>query len=91
MNCIYFYNDNLRTKIIFLCYIKYKICDIFFFINYHAHSNLKGIKSSDIDFDVLNKMKRLKYVVYDNFYDCFMTPTVHKCKPNSDGNSFCYS
>ncbi|XP_023166746.1 relaxin receptor 2 [Drosophila hydei] len=49
--------------------------------------NLTGIEFERIDFDALNRMTNLKYIVFDRFYFCSMTPHVLMCKPKTDGVS----
>ncbi|XP_032589634.1 relaxin receptor 2 isoform X3 [Drosophila mojavensis] len=49
--------------------------------------NLTGIEFERIDFDALNRMPNLKYIVFDRFYYCSMTPHVLMCKPKTDGVS----
>lgn len=52
-----------------------------------SYLNLTGIDSKDIDFRAINNLENLKYIVYDHFYYCSMTPNVLLCKPNTDGLS----
>ncbi|XP_030562535.1 relaxin receptor 2 [Drosophila novamexicana] len=49
--------------------------------------NLTGIEFERIDFAALNEIRNLKYIVFDRFYYCSMTPHVLMCKPKSDGVS----
>lgn len=52
-----------------------------------SYLNLTGIRSEVIDFKAINDLKSLKYIVYNHFYYCSMTPNVLLCKPNTDGLS----
>ncbi|XP_049303924.1 relaxin receptor 2 [Bactrocera dorsalis] len=52
-----------------------------------SYLNLTGIPFERIDFDAINQMSNLKYIVFERFYFCSMTPQVRMCKPNSDGVS----
>ncbi|EDV92847.1 relaxin receptor 2 [Drosophila grimshawi] len=49
--------------------------------------NLTGIEFDRIDFTALNEMRNLKYIVFERFYYCSMTPQVLMCKPKTDGVS----
>ncbi|XP_065371042.1 relaxin receptor 2 [Calliphora vicina] len=52
-----------------------------------SYLNLTGIRFEMIEFDTIKVMHNLKYIIYDRFYFCSMTPNVRMCKPNSDGVS----
>lgn len=52
-----------------------------------SYLNLTGIRFEMIDFDTIINMTNLKYIIYDRFYFCSMTPNVRLCKPDSDGVS----
>ncbi|XP_067619995.1 relaxin receptor 2 [Eurosta solidaginis] len=52
-----------------------------------SYLNLTGISFEHIEFDAISQMPNLKYIVFDRFYFCSMTPHVRMCKPNSDGVS----
>lgn len=52
-----------------------------------SYLNLNDIKFENIEFDSIQMMTNLKYIIYDRFYYCSMTPNVRLCKPNSDGVS----
>uniref|UniRef100_A0A1A9X1V3 G-protein coupled receptors family 1 profile domain-containing protein n=1 Tax=Glossina brevipalpis TaxID=37001 RepID=A0A1A9X1V3_9MUSC len=52
-----------------------------------SYLNLTGIPFGSIDFEAINAMKNLKYIIYDRFYYCSMTPNVRMCRPISDGVS----
>ncbi|KAH8360182.1 hypothetical protein KR093_011127 [Drosophila rubida] len=49
--------------------------------------NLSGIQFDRIDFAALNEMHSLKYIVFDRFFYCSMTPKVLLCSPKTDGVS----
>lgn len=49
--------------------------------------NLEGIEYEYIDFEAINTKLDLKYVIYEKFYYCSMTPYIKHCKPNTDGVS----
>jgi len=49
--------------------------------------NLTGIRYDHIDFTAINAMRNLKYIIYDRFFYCSMTPRVRMCKPSTDGVS----
>lgn len=49
--------------------------------------NLTGIPFDRIDFNALNEIQKLKYLVFDSFYYCSMTPQVKFCSPKTDGVS----
>ncbi|KAL7730155.1 hypothetical protein ACLKA6_009420 [Drosophila palustris] len=49
--------------------------------------NLTGIPFDRIDFNALNEIQKLKYLVFDSFYYCSMTPQVMFCSPKTDGVS----
>ncbi|XP_055375347.1 relaxin receptor 2 [Condylostylus longicornis] len=42
---------------------------------------------TNIIFIYINRIENLKYIVFDRFYYCSMTPHIKKCKPNTDGVS----
>lgn len=48
---------------------------------------MTGIHFDNIDFDALNNITNLKYIIFERFYYCSMTPQVRICKPISDGIS----
>ncbi|XP_046803911.1 relaxin receptor 2 [Lucilia cuprina] len=52
-----------------------------------SYLNLTGIRFDMIEFDALKVIPNLKYIIYDRFYFCSMTPNIRMCKPNSDGVS----
>uniref|UniRef100_A0A1A9Z6V6 G-protein coupled receptors family 1 profile domain-containing protein n=1 Tax=Glossina pallidipes TaxID=7398 RepID=A0A1A9Z6V6_GLOPL len=52
-----------------------------------SYLNLTGIPFGSIDFETINVMTNLKYIIYDRFYYCSMTPNVRMCRPISDGLS----
>lgn len=52
-----------------------------------SYLNLTGIQFDMIEFDALKIIPNLKYIIYDRFYFCSMTPNVRVCKPNTDGVS----
>ncbi|KAL9887597.1 leucine-rich repeat-containing G protein-coupled receptor 3 isoform 2-T2 [Glossina fuscipes fuscipes] len=52
-----------------------------------SYLNLTGIPFGSIDFESINVMTNLKYIIYDRFYYCSMTPYVRMCRPISDGLS----
>lgn len=52
-----------------------------------SYLNLIGIDYSQIDFTSITAIENLKYIVYDKFYFCSMTPNIRKCKPTTDGVS----
>ncbi|KAL9872967.1 leucine-rich repeat-containing G protein-coupled receptor 3 isoform 4-T4 [Glossina fuscipes fuscipes] len=52
-----------------------------------SYLNLTGIPFGSIDFESINVMTNLKYIIYDRFYYCSMTPNVRMCRPISDGLS----
>ncbi|XP_054086519.1 relaxin receptor 2 [Zeugodacus cucurbitae] len=52
-----------------------------------SYLNLTGIPFERIDFEAINLMSNLKYIEFDRFYFCSMTPQLRMCKPNSDGVS----
>ncbi|EDV53637.1 relaxin receptor 2 [Drosophila erecta] len=49
--------------------------------------NLTGIRYDHIDFEAINSMRNLTYIIYDRFFYCSMTPRVKMCKPSTDGVS----
>ncbi|XP_068158067.1 relaxin receptor 2 [Drosophila tropicalis] len=49
--------------------------------------NLTGIRYERIDFKAINGIRNLKYIIYDRFFYCSMTPHVRMCKPSTDGVS----
>ncbi|XP_033165418.1 relaxin receptor 2 [Drosophila mauritiana] len=49
--------------------------------------NLTGIRYDHIDFEAINSMRNLTYIIYDRFFYCSMTPRVRMCKPSTDGVS----
>ncbi|XP_061389196.1 relaxin receptor 2 [Musca vetustissima] len=52
-----------------------------------SYLNLNGIKFERIDFETIQNMLNLKYIIYDRFYYCSMTPNIRQCKANIDGVS----
>ncbi|TMW39639.1 hypothetical protein DOY81_015281, partial [Sarcophaga bullata] len=42
-----------------------------------SYLNLTGIGFDMIEFDTIKMMPKLKYIIYDRFYFCSMTPNVH--------------
>ncbi|XP_034485945.1 relaxin receptor 2 [Drosophila innubila] len=49
--------------------------------------NLTGIEFDRIDFNAINEMRKLQYIVFDRFYYCSMTPKLQFCSPKTDGVS----
>lgn len=49
--------------------------------------NLTGIPFDRIDFEAINNMRSLKYIVFDRFFYCSMAPKVLMCAPKTDGVS----
>jgi len=52
-----------------------------------SYFNLTGIRFEKIDFKGISSIANLKYIIFDRFYYCSMTPRVKMCKPNTDGVS----
>lgn len=52
-----------------------------------THRHLAGVNSEQIDFDAINELPNLLYMIFDKFHYCSWTPNVLYCKPDSDGIS----
>ncbi|XP_058979301.1 relaxin receptor 2 [Musca domestica] len=70
-----------------LAYTPLKVDESFLQTLNVSYLNLNGIKFEMIEFESIQNMLNLKYIVYDRFYFCSMTPNVKRCKPNTDGVS----
>uniref|UniRef100_A0A1I8Q2L5 G-protein coupled receptors family 1 profile domain-containing protein n=1 Tax=Stomoxys calcitrans TaxID=35570 RepID=A0A1I8Q2L5_STOCA len=79
--------QNYYLEALSLAYTPLKVDHSFLqFLNV-SYLNLNGIKFESIEFEAIQSMPNLKYIVYDRFYFCSMTPNVRRCKPNTDGVS----
>ncbi|XP_073832031.1 leucine-rich repeat-containing G protein-coupled receptor 3 [Musca autumnalis] len=70
-----------------LAFTPLKVDDSFLQTLNVSYLNLNGIKFEMIEFEAIQNMLNLKYIIYDRFYFCSMTPNVKHCKPNTDGVS----
>lgn len=58
----------------------------------HRYRSIGGISYNNIDFNAIEKMEKLKHIVFEKFLYCFMTPDfyVKMCRPRTDGELFKY-
>lgn len=79
-------NDNLLLGPIL---IENNLICCCFKLNFLLSRNLDGIKYQQLSFEAIKQLPSLKFIIYQKYYFCSLTPHVKNCRPITDGKFNC--